>query len=72
MAGEEKLISAAKQVASSTAQLLVACKVKMHAESPVMIRLQVSTCSRTEENQVNDFSHLMSFQNIVQTFNTCT
>ena len=38
---EEKLISSAKQVASSTAQLLVACKVKADAESPAMRRLQV-------------------------------
>ncbi|XP_014674038.1 PREDICTED: talin-2-like [Priapulus caudatus] len=42
MAGEEKLISSAKQVASSTAQLLVACKVKMHSDSPTMIRLQTA------------------------------
>ena len=38
---EEKLISSAKQVASSTAQLLVACKVKADSESPAMRRLQV-------------------------------
>ncbi|KAK2151016.1 hypothetical protein LSH36_379g01080 [Paralvinella palmiformis] len=38
---EEKLISSAKQVASSTAQLLVACKVKADAESPAMRRLQL-------------------------------
>ena len=39
---EEKLISAARQVASSTAQLLVACKVKADADSVAMRRLQVS------------------------------
>ena len=41
-ATEEKLISAAKQVASSTAQLLVACKVKASADSDATRRLQVS------------------------------
>ncbi|XP_076321982.1 talin-1-like [Tachypleus tridentatus] len=39
-ATEEKLISSAKQVASSTAQLLVACKVKADPESQAMKRLQ--------------------------------
>ena len=39
-AGEEKLISAAKQVASSTASLLVACKVKSGQDSTSMNRLQ--------------------------------
>ncbi|KAI1290436.1 Talin-2 [Halotydeus destructor] len=39
-ASEEKLISAAKLVASSTAQLLVACKVKAEANSQGMRRLQ--------------------------------
>lgn len=38
---EEKLISSAKQVASSTAQLLVACKVKADPESEATHRLQV-------------------------------
>ncbi|XP_026677336.1 talin-1 isoform X2 [Diaphorina citri] len=37
---EEKLISSAKQVASSTAQLLVACKVKADPESDATHRLQ--------------------------------
>ena len=40
-ATEEKLISSAKQVASSTAQLLVACKVKADPNSLAMRRLQV-------------------------------
>lgn len=42
-ASEEKLISSAKQVAASTAQLLVACKVKADQDSQTMKRLQVST-----------------------------
>lgn len=40
-ASEEKLISSAKQVAASTAQLLVACKVKADQDSEAMRRLQV-------------------------------
>lgn len=40
-ASEEKLISSAKQVASSTAQLLVACKVKADPNSKAMRGLQV-------------------------------
>ena len=39
-ASEERLISAAKQVAASTAQLLVACKVKADVNSKPMHRLQ--------------------------------
>lgn len=42
-ASEEKLISSAKQVAASTAQLLVACKVKADQDSEAMRRLQVRT-----------------------------
>lgn len=42
-ASEEKLVSSAKQVAASTAQLLVACKVKADPNSENMKRLQV-TC----------------------------
>jgi len=41
-ASEEKLISSAKQVAASTAQLLVACKVKADQDSEAMKRLQVT------------------------------
>jgi len=41
-ATEEKLTSAAKQVASSTAHLLVACKVKADANSKSMQRLQAA------------------------------
>lgn len=40
LASEEKLISAAKQVASSTAQLLVACKVKAEGDTEATRRLQ--------------------------------
>ncbi|XP_023231887.1 talin-2-like isoform X2 [Centruroides sculpturatus] len=41
-ASEEKLISSAKQVASSTAQLLVACKVKADPDSQSTKRLQAA------------------------------
>lgn len=40
-AQEEKLIAAAKAVASSTAQLLIACQVKADARSENNRRLQV-------------------------------
>uniref|UniRef100_A0A8C7SM09 Talin 1 n=1 Tax=Oncorhynchus mykiss TaxID=8022 RepID=A0A8C7SM09_ONCMY len=40
-ASEEKLVSSAKQVSASTAQLLVACKVKADQDSQTMKRLQV-------------------------------
>lgn len=40
-ASEEWLVTSAKQVASSTAQLLVACKVKADPNSENMKRLQV-------------------------------
>lgn len=41
-ASEEQLISSAKQVAGSTAQLLVACKVKADPDSVAMKRLQAA------------------------------
>lgn len=41
-ATEERLIAAAKEVAGSTAQLLVACRVKADPNSVAMKRLQVS------------------------------
>uniref|UniRef100_A0A8C5GH89 Talin-2-like n=1 Tax=Gouania willdenowi TaxID=441366 RepID=A0A8C5GH89_GOUWI len=41
-ASEEKLICSAKQVAASTAQLLVSCKVKAHHDSEAMKRLQAA------------------------------
>ena len=40
---EEKLIGAAKQVAGSTAQLLLACKVKADPESKAMKRLEAAS-----------------------------
>lgn len=52
-ASEEKLISSAKQVAASTAQLLVACKVKADQDSEAMRRLQVpkqGCCSAFKAN----------------------
>jgi talin len=42
-ASEEKLIGAAKQVAGSTAQLLLACKVKADPESASMRRLEAAS-----------------------------
>uniref|UniRef100_A0A8C3IH23 Talin 1 n=1 Tax=Chrysemys picta bellii TaxID=8478 RepID=A0A8C3IH23_CHRPI len=45
-ASEEKLISSAKQVAASTAQLLVACKVKADQDSEAMKRLAPGPGSR--------------------------
>jgi len=42
ISSEEKLISSAKQVASSTAQLLVSCKVKADPESASTKRLLVN------------------------------
>ena len=41
-ASEEKLVAAAKSVASSTAQLLIACQVKSDVRSENNRRLQVS------------------------------
>jgi talin len=41
-ASEEKLIASAKEVASSTAQLLMACKVKADPDSMAMQRLQMA------------------------------
>merc|ERR1719305_12783 len=41
-ASEEKLIASAKEVAASTAQLLMACKVKADADSVAMQRLQMA------------------------------
>lgn len=49
-ASEEKLISSAKQVAASTAQLLVACKVKADQDSEAMRRLQVNTGRNLSQN----------------------
>ncbi|RXN04123.1 talin-2 isoform X1 [Labeo rohita] len=53
-ASEEKLISSAKQVAASTAQLLVACKVKAEQDSEAMRRLQAAgnAVKRASDNLV--------------------
>ncbi|MEQ2218841.1 Talin-1 [Xenoophorus captivus] len=53
-ASEEKLISSAKQVAASTAQLLVACKVKANHDSEAMRRLQTAgnAVKRASDNLV--------------------
>lgn len=53
-ASEEKLISSAKQVAASTAQLLVACKVKADQDSEAMRRLQVQTPVRSAAPTLKD------------------
>ncbi len=46
-ASEEKLIASAKAVANSTAQLLLACRVKADPTSVTQKRLQVSdVCHR--------------------------
>ncbi|KAF3854820.1 hypothetical protein F7725_022875 [Dissostichus mawsoni] len=50
-ASEEKLICSAKQVAASTAQLLVACKVKADQDSEAMRRLQM-ICLKAAGNAV--------------------
>ncbi|KAK7891552.1 hypothetical protein WMY93_023515 [Mugilogobius chulae] len=53
-ASEEKLICSAKQVAASTAQLLVACKVKADQESEAVKRLQAAgnAVKRASDNLV--------------------
>ncbi|XP_067090341.1 talin-2 [Osmerus mordax] len=53
-ASEEKLICSAKQVAASTAQLLVACKVKADQDSESMRRLQAAgnAVKRASDNLV--------------------
>ena len=50
-AQEEKLIAAAKAVASSTAQLLIACQVKADTRSENNRRLQVSPYRCTVYNR---------------------
>lgn len=53
-ASEEKLICSSKQVAASTAQLLVACKVKADQESEAVKRLQAAgnAVKRASDNLV--------------------
>ena len=43
-ASEERLVAAAKQVANSTAQLLLACRVQTDANSESQRKLQVFVC----------------------------
>lgn len=54
MGSEDKLIAAAKQVASSTAQLLVACKVKAEGDTEATRRLHAagSAVIRSTDNLV--------------------
>ena len=60
-AQEEKLIAAAKAVASSTAQLLIACQVKADTRSENNRRLQV--CGRTwAYKRTHTHSQCMSWQ----------
>lgn len=58
-ASEEKLISSAKQVAASTAQLLVACKVKADQDSQTMKRLQVRTWMLLSVNLLDTHLHVI-------------
>ncbi|KFV10056.1 Talin-1 [Pterocles gutturalis] len=61
---EEKLISSAKQVAASTAQLLVACKVKADHDSEAMKRLQAAgnAVKRASDNLVKAAQKAAAFQ----------
>lgn len=52
-ASEEQLISSAKEVAGSTAQLLVACKVKADPDSLAMKRLQAAGKTNQENRRSN-------------------
>ncbi|XP_067320811.1 talin-1 isoform X1 [Anolis sagrei] len=63
-ASEEKLISSAKQVAASTAQLLVACKVKADQDSEAMRRLQAAgnAVKRASDNLVKAAQKAAAFQ----------
>ncbi|XP_025900777.1 talin-1 [Nothoprocta perdicaria] len=68
-ASEEKLISSAKQVAASTAQLLVACKVKADHDSEAMRRLQVAgnAVKRASDNLVKAAQKAAAFQDYDET-----
>jgi len=61
-ASEEKLISSAKQVASSTAQLLVACKVKADPNSTAMHKLQVQTISTCSQQSLTNLNVAYNFR----------
>ena len=60
-ASEERLVAGAKQVSNSTAQLLLACRVKADSNSVTQRRLQV--CDRTliKKNEVYSFKSLLKF-----------
>lgn len=60
---EEKLIASAKEVAASTAALLVACRVKADPGSQAMQRLQVSF-PHGAENQLFDSNILVLGNNL--------
>uniref|UniRef100_A0A8B9ZIJ1 Talin-1 n=1 Tax=Anas platyrhynchos TaxID=8839 RepID=A0A8B9ZIJ1_ANAPL len=63
-ASEEKLILSDKQVAASTAQLLVACKVKADHDSDAMMRLQAAgnAVKRASDNLVKAAQKAAAFQ----------
>lgn len=63
-ASQEKLISSAKQVAASTAQLLVACKVKADQDSEAMKRLQAAgnAVKRASDNLVKAAQKAAAFE----------
>ena len=59
-ASEERLVAGAKQVSNSTAQLLLACRVKADSNSVTQRRLQV--CDRTlRQNEVYSLKGLLNF-----------
>ena len=57
-AQEKKLIVAAKAVASSTAQLLIVCKVKADTRSENSRRLQVREGGKEEKREGREDSHV--------------
>ncbi|XP_069631078.1 talin-1-like [Haliaeetus albicilla] len=63
-ASKEKLISSAKQVAASAAQLLVACKVKADHDSEAMKQLQAAgnAVKRASDNLVKAAQKAAAFQ----------
>ncbi len=64
LGSEDKLISSAKQVASSTAQLLVACKVKAEGDTEATRRLQAAGNSviKSTDNLVRAAQHVKSVE----------
>ena len=57
-ASEEKLIASAKEVAASTAALLVACRVKADPGSKAMQRLQVGVYNNNNKNNNNNNNNI--------------